>query len=434
MLSFICFILCASSYAVGIVLPRQNGAPDPGDATVSDPPLQSIPAIAKPDNTFSNGQPEIIGGFPYDTGEIPPEYQPRDIDIPFGRQFHGDLMMFPEGQLNQPDRNTDEWTPNIYDFANQSACGIPDNSYVQMKVAIHPYFLKYAGLDQGEFTNDMIAKVTDICSTDPSDPTHCATPSDIKVDRAKVQVMYDIPLPGSANAALQAPKYIKGTYWHLTKCWGNALPQPAYRDNWWAQPPLPNNFAWDVDATGKQMQNNQNSYPSKGWSTYPDGTSSNAASDADIVPITDWVPGMEPAWTPIAGGKGFGCPECSKGPPGGGVAGSTGETNATLVTVTGGVTGSTSSSTGSDEESCSDDDDDDDTSGPGSAVSATTQSTSPAISTTPQPSGAATLKRDQRETGRGWKLAAGKRVVNGITYWNPTRWNQNSIQRVAAHR
>lgn len=74
---------------------------------------------------------------------------------------------------------------------------------------------------EGEFTNDMIAKVTDICSTDPSDPTHCATPSDIKVDRAKVQVMYDIPLPGSANAALQAPKYIKGTYWHLTKCWGN---------------------------------------------------------------------------------------------------------------------------------------------------------------------------------------------------------------------
>ena len=74
---------------------------------------------------------------------------------------------------------------------------------------------------EGEFTNDMIAKVTDICSTDPSDPTHCATPSDIKVDRAKVQVMYDIPVPGSANAALQAPKYIKGTYWHLTKCWGN---------------------------------------------------------------------------------------------------------------------------------------------------------------------------------------------------------------------
>ena len=148
MLSFIYIILYASLHAAGNVLPRQNGAPDPGDATVSDPPLQSIPATAKPDNTFNNGLPEIIGGFPYDTGDIPPEYQPRDIDIPFGRQFHGDLMMFPQGQLNQPDRNTDEWTPNVYDFANQSACGIPDNSYVQMKVAIHPYFLKYAGLDR----------------------------------------------------------------------------------------------------------------------------------------------------------------------------------------------------------------------------------------------------------------------------------------------
>lgn len=108
------------------------------------------------------------------------------------------------------------------------------------------------------------------------------------------------------------------------------------------------------------MQNNQNSYPAKGWSTYPDGTSANAASEADIVPITDWVPGMEPAWTPIAGGMGFGCPECSKGPSGGGVGGSeAGGTNSTLVTVTGdGVAGSVSATTSGDgEDSCSDDED-----------------------------------------------------------------------------
>jgi hypothetical protein len=74
---------------------------------------------------------------------------------------------------------------------------------------------------EGSYTNDMIAKVTDICSTDPNDPTHCATPADIKVDRAKVQVMYNIPVPGSENADLQKDKYVKGTYWHLTKCWGN---------------------------------------------------------------------------------------------------------------------------------------------------------------------------------------------------------------------
>lgn len=35
----------------------------------------------------------------------------------------------------------------------------------------------------------MMLKVTDICSTDPNDPSHCATPADIKVVRAKVQVM-----------------------------------------------------------------------------------------------------------------------------------------------------------------------------------------------------------------------------------------------------
>lgn len=42
---------------------------------------------------------------------------------------------------------------------------------------------------------DMIVKVMDICSTDPSDPTYCATPADIKIDRAKVQMLYNIPDP-----------------------------------------------------------------------------------------------------------------------------------------------------------------------------------------------------------------------------------------------
>ena len=41
--------------------------------------------------------------------------------------------------------------------------------------------------DEG-WTTDMMLKVTDICSTDPSDPTSCGTPGDIKVDRAKIHV------------------------------------------------------------------------------------------------------------------------------------------------------------------------------------------------------------------------------------------------------
>ena len=141
-------LLCTMQNVSGAVIARQNGAPDPGDATVANPGLQAVPATAKADNTFSNGAAEIIGGFPYDSGPIPDVYQPRDVDIPFGRMFHGDLMMFPQGELNDPTLNTGSYTPNVYDFANQSACGIPDNSYIQMKVAIHPYFLKYAGLDR----------------------------------------------------------------------------------------------------------------------------------------------------------------------------------------------------------------------------------------------------------------------------------------------
>ena len=71
--------------------------------------------------------------------------------------------------------------------------------------------------DQGA---DFIIKVTDICSTDPSDPTYCATPNDIKLDRAKVQVLYNIQGAGSDDPELQLPKYPRGVYWHLTKCWG----------------------------------------------------------------------------------------------------------------------------------------------------------------------------------------------------------------------
>lgn len=78
-------------------------------------------------------------------------------------------------------------------------------------------------------TPDMIVKVTDICSTDPSDPTYCATPYDIKVDRALVQVLYGITGAGADDPELQLPVYPKGAYWHITKCWTNVptLPNPT---------------------------------------------------------------------------------------------------------------------------------------------------------------------------------------------------------------
>ena len=85
MLRNICIILMAASSVAGVVIPRDDGPPDPGDATVSDPGLQTVPDTAKAPNTFSNGQAEVVQGFPYSSDPIPDLYQPRDIDIPFGR-------------------------------------------------------------------------------------------------------------------------------------------------------------------------------------------------------------------------------------------------------------------------------------------------------------------------------------------------------------
>lgn len=61
---------------------------------------------------------------------------------------HGNMKFFPAGQLNTPTGDTDEWTPQGTDSATQSACGIPDNAFAISKVAIHPYFLKYADLSR----------------------------------------------------------------------------------------------------------------------------------------------------------------------------------------------------------------------------------------------------------------------------------------------
>ena len=61
---------------------------------------------------------------------------------------HGNLKLFPAGQLNTPDNDTDLWQPQGQDSASQSACGIPDNAFSISKVAIHPYFLKYADLSR----------------------------------------------------------------------------------------------------------------------------------------------------------------------------------------------------------------------------------------------------------------------------------------------
>ena len=61
---------------------------------------------------------------------------------------HGNMKFFSAGQLNSASGDTDQWLPQGTDSAQQSACGIPDNAFSISKVAIHPYFLKYADLSR----------------------------------------------------------------------------------------------------------------------------------------------------------------------------------------------------------------------------------------------------------------------------------------------
>ena len=130
------FLIISIAFASCTVLPRQ---------AAGDPPWQPIPSAApKADNTFHTGTVELVTE-PANSQDIGPAmYGARGIDIPFRRLHQGNLIYFKQGQLNTPDGITDEWAPGQNDFSSQSACGIPDSAYFISKVAIHPYFLKYA--------------------------------------------------------------------------------------------------------------------------------------------------------------------------------------------------------------------------------------------------------------------------------------------------
>lgn len=61
----------------------------------------------------------------------------------------------------------------------------------------------------------MMLKVTDICSTDPNDPTYCETPSDIKIDRGKAQIMEGLtdPPDWQSHPELTGNQYPEQVYW-----------------------------------------------------------------------------------------------------------------------------------------------------------------------------------------------------------------------------
>lgn len=189
-------VLAASLASGAPSIPRQDPDILSARQDTGDPGLQDIPTSAKPDNTFSNGA-AMTASWPASDATPPSVYGNRTMDLPFGRLYvrnhqppyslsctrsrairqsnglvsyrdipklvvpspsgntdsdivlqHGNMKFFPAGQLNTPTGDTDEWTPQGTDSATQSACGIPDNAFSISKVAIHPYFLKYADLSR----------------------------------------------------------------------------------------------------------------------------------------------------------------------------------------------------------------------------------------------------------------------------------------------
>lgn len=79
-----------------------------------------------------------------------------------------------------------------------------------------------------DWKTDMILKVTDICSTDPSDPTHCETPDDLKIDRSKAKVWSGSGHIPTQNAQdVQGDQFGKPAVWFFMKCWAevSALPR-----------------------------------------------------------------------------------------------------------------------------------------------------------------------------------------------------------------
>lgn len=157
-------------------------------------------------------------------------------------------------------------------------------------------------------TSDMMLKVTDICSTNPNDPTHCESPADIKIERGKVSVMEGLTAnPLETYPQLTGNEFPEKTWWFFMKCWADGLAQPAYQDsNWFTTPALANNLEWAQKTATTQYKNNQAAYAAKGWPTYPNGAYNPKRDDTTSPPITDWVPGQEPKWEPLAGGKGWG--------------------------------------------------------------------------------------------------------------------------------
>ncbi|KAI4223604.1 MAG: hypothetical protein L6R36_005286 [Xanthoria steineri] len=276
-------------------------------------------------SAFNNGKPRRNGlemnpsGSLYCNG-------PYGIDtkagIPFSRANRGKLLFYGKGEGNTPDGVTDQWVDQGgVDDPKQSACGIPHNAYSISHVAIHPYWLKYAPLDRycrpdiciafwdEHWQTDMMLKVTDICSTDPSKPNSCRSPGDIKIDRTKAKIWSGQggdprqakDIPGLNGDAWHSP-----TIWFFRYCWADGMMQDAYdhSGNWFARPKFYNNLGQTMDYASSKYRINQVLLPQN--QRYNNCAYNTSCQGNAIDPYLDWSPSSpEPAWQPICGGQGF---------------------------------------------------------------------------------------------------------------------------------
>ncbi|KAL8963128.1 MAG: hypothetical protein Q9193_000563 [Seirophora villosa] len=320
----------------------------------------TIPRVSRSAaSAFSNGKPLRVGFDANPTGSLycnGPYGINTKAGIPFSRANRGKLLFYGKGEGNTPDGVTDQWVDRGgVDDPKQSACGIPHNAYSISHVAIHPYWLKYAPLDRycrpdicisfwdEHWKTDMMLKVTDICSTDPSKPNSCREPGDIKIDRTKAKIWSGQggdprqakDIPGLGGDAWHRP-----TIWFFRHCWADGMMQDAYDHdkNWFARPKFYNNLGQTMDYAANIYRINQVRFPESqrhnncAYNTYvnlsytpsvplhsstmtsqqptnmkpSEQLSSRSCQGNAIEPYLDWSPSSpEPAWEPICGGKGF---------------------------------------------------------------------------------------------------------------------------------
>ena len=67
----------------------------------------------------------------------------------------------------------------------------------------------------GASGRDGMVKVTDVCSTDPKDESYCESPSDLKLDRKKIEIVET----GAAQHTLGGTQYPTPIKWFFVKCW-----------------------------------------------------------------------------------------------------------------------------------------------------------------------------------------------------------------------